>query len=195
MFNKNKRATKVLAKFNKSKFNYNEFVRDFYLENNKAYISVKVNDYHEIISKFSIKDYEWLSDEFANYIQENAYYIPITYDIILEICGKFKKEEKVIITRTIKTYFGVKLGDAQIDLNINRKKTLTLLLFGFISLIIFLFLTIYIVDFKFIEPISILLWFLLWEVLDNFFLERSKLKEKKLEAAQLADMTVIFNEK
>jgi hypothetical protein len=195
MFNKNKRATKVLAKFNKSKRNYNEFVRDFYLENNKAYISVKVKDYHEIISKFSIKDYEWLSDEFANYIQENAYYIPITYDIILEICGKFKKEEKVIITRTIKTYFGVKLGDAQIDLNINRKKTLTLLLFGFISLIVFLFLTLYIVNFKFIEPFSILLWFLLWEVLDTFFLERKGLKDKKLEAAQLANMTIIFNEK
>ena len=35
----------ILKKFRKTKFNYNKFIKNFYLEKNNAYISVKVNNY------------------------------------------------------------------------------------------------------------------------------------------------------
>ena len=45
------------------------------------------------------------------------------------------------------------------------------------------------------EIIAIGLWFFLWEYLDLIFLNGSDLATKKLEAAQLANVKIIFNEK
>ena len=76
MNKKRKAAIKNILKFNKTKFNYNKFVRDFYLEKNTAYVSVNIDNYNDVISKYSISNYEWLNPEFADYVEETAYYIP-----------------------------------------------------------------------------------------------------------------------
>ena len=59
---------------------------------------------------------------------------------------------------------------------------------------IFLVLTIYINNLNFLEPLSIVLWFIIWEYLNNSFVEKRKLKEERLEIAQLTNMQVKFNE-
>ena len=44
--------------------------------------------------------------------------------VIIEICGyKFTEQEQETIRRVIKDYFGLKLGDKIIDLDINRNKS------------------------------------------------------------------------
>lgn len=184
----------ILKKFRKTKFNYNKFIKNFYLEKNNAYISVKVNDYNDIISKYSIKDYEWLDDEVASFIQENAYYIPIEYNIIVEICGKeFTREEQEIITWTIHTYFGIKLADKDIDLKINLRKGLILILFSILSFFLLVVLSKYFTAISITEPAFILLDFFLWETFDVLIFERNDIKREKLEAAQLQNVRVIFN--
>ena len=54
--NEQKRRQKIINKFKKSKFDYSKFVMNYYLEDNKAYISVRCKDYYDIISDFSIND-------------------------------------------------------------------------------------------------------------------------------------------
>ncbi len=200
MFNKSlneqKRRHKVINKFKKSRFDYSKFVTNYYLEDKNANISVRCNDYYDIISEFSTKDYEWIDPDFAEYVTEQAFYIPLHYDIVLEIYGKFTKDEKTRIVRTIKSYFGVKLANAEIELHKNKRSRLLHLLFGIITSL-FIYLTYRFIDgsILILETIFIIFWFFLESYLDDLFYDRKDLEEEKLDAAQLANMKIIFNEK
>ena len=124
MFLITKRSEKVkknLKKFKNTKFNYENFIREYYIDDDgKAYISTKVSSINDIISKHSIKDYEWVNPEFIDYVENMANYIPVEESIVLEICGyKFTDEEQQLIKKVLTQYFGLKFGDAIIDININ----------------------------------------------------------------------------
>ena len=135
---KSKKFIKNLKRFRSAKFNYAKFVKDYYIEKGEAYISAKVTSIDDVISKYSTKGYEWINPDFASYIEESAYYIPIEERIIIEICGgNFSEEEQALITKVLKDYFGLKLGDKYLDLDINKHKSFVLFLFGIISLGIF----------------------------------------------------------
>lgn len=186
-----------LKKYRKTKFNYERFVNEYYVDDDgKAYISTKVSSINDIISVHSITDYEWVNPTFINYVEGMAYYIPVEESIVLEICGhKFTEQEQALIKRVLKQYFGLKLGDAIIDIKNMKRKSTTLLIFGIISILLFMLLNIINVIPTLAEIIAIGLWFFLWEYLDLRFLDGSELFTKKLEAAQLANVKIIFNEK
>lgn len=194
-----KRSEKVkknLERFKNTKFNYENFISEYYIDDDgNAYISAKVSSIDDIISKYSIQNYEWANSEFINYVENVANYIPIEETIVLEICGhKFNEREQTLIKKVISQYFGLKLGDSIIDININKKKSFILLIFGLVSLALFVILNFTSTSTTFLELALLALWFFLWEYLDVRLLERSKLSVKKIEAAQLANLKIIFNE-
>lgn len=193
---RNERTKRNLRKYRKTKFNYENFISEYYVDDDgKAYISTKVSSINDIISKHSIKDYEWVNPDFIHYVEDMAYYIPVEESIVLEICGhRFSEKEQALIRRVLTQYFGLKLGDAIIDINIMKKKSMILLVFGIISILLFMLLNIINVIPTLAEIIAIGLWFFLWEYLDLRFLDGSDLAVKKLEAAQLANVKIIFNE-
>lgn len=192
---KSSRAKRNLKKFKSAKFNYARFVKDYYIENGIAYISAKVNSIDDIISKYSLEDYEWINSEFAEYLTNSAYYIPVEESVIIEICGcKFSDSEKEKITRVIKTYFGLKLGDKIIDLDINFRKANRLLILGVLSFCL-VFLISKLTNLEYIIELPlIMLWFFIWEYGDLAWLDRWDIYIEKLEAGQLANAKIIFNE-
>ncbi len=193
---RSEKVKKNLQKYRNTKFNYENFISEYYIdEDGNSYISTKVNSIDDIISPHSIKNYEWVNLEFVNYVENVANYIPIEESIVLEICGcKFTDEEQKLIKKVLTTYFGLKLGDAIIDVNINRKRAMILLTFGIIILLIFSLLSFTKIVSTFTELIVLGLWFFIWEYLDVRLLEGSNLSVKKIEAAQLANLKIIFNE-
>lgn len=190
---KRKKSIKNLKKFKKAKFNYAKFVKKYYIEKGEAYISAKVNSIDDIISKYSTKDYEWINSEFASYIEESAYYIPLEESITIEICGgNFSDEEKDMIKRVIKDYFGLKLGDKFLDLDINKHKSFILFLFGIISLGVFAILSNFSIITAVNELLLLLFWFFLWEYADLGWLTRSNLRLEQIEAGQLSTAKIVF---
>lgn len=190
---KNKKSIKNLKKFKSAKFNYAKFVKKYYIEKGEAYISANVNSIEDIISKYSTKDYEWINSDFAHYIEESAYYIPIEESITIEICGgNFSEEEQNLIRRVIKDYFGLKLGDKFLDLDINKHRSLLLLLFGIISLGLFAILSRFSIITALTELILLLLWFFLWEYADLAWLQRSDIQLERVEAGQLSTAKIVF---
>ena len=94
----------------------------------------------------------------------------------------------------IKTYFGLKLGDKIIDLDVNMHKSNRLLILGVLSLILVLFIS-RLTKFEYIIELPlIMLWFFIWEYGDLAWLDRRDISMEKLEAGQLASAKVIFNE-
>ncbi len=193
---KRKKSIKNLKKFKKAKFNYAKFVKKYYIEKGEAYISAKVDSIDDIISKYSTKDYEWINPEFASYIEESAYYIPLEESITIEICGgNFSEEEKDMIKRVIKDYFGLKLGDKFLDLDINKHKSFILFLFGIISLGVFAILSNFSIITAVNELFLLLFWFFLWEYADLGWLARSNLRLEQIEAGQLSTAKIVFLDK
>ena len=190
MSKKNKRN---LKKFKSAKFNYAKFVKNYYIEKGAAYISAKVNSIDDIISKYSIKDYEWINSDFANYLEESAYYIPMEESIIIEICGgNFSDEQKELITKVIKDYFGLQLGDKIMDLEINKKRSTILLFFSLFGILLVAMLNRFDIIGTVAELFIFILWFFLWEYGEMAFLNRSDLQEQKLEAGQLSTAKIVF---
>lgn len=191
--NKKKKSLKNLQKFKSAKFNYAKFVKQYYIDKKEAYISAKVNSLDDIISKYSTKGYEWINPDFAHYIEESAYYIPIEESITIEICGgNFSDEEKELIKKVIKDYFGLKLGDKFLDLDQNKHRSLILLLFGILSLGVFtLFNRVNLIS-TLSEVILLLFWFFLWEYADLAWIERSEIQLKRIEAGQLSTAKITF---
>lgn len=189
----NQRTRKNIKKYMNAKFDYAKFVKNYYMENGEAYISLKVNCMDDIISKYSIDGYEWINLEFAEYIEEYSYYIPVEESITLEICGgNFSEEQKEKITTIIRDYYGLQLGDKIMDLHTNRRRANMLLGLGIITLLgLFIFNNV-LVERTLMEVIFIAVWFFLWEYADMALIDRTELMTKKVEAGQLAVMKIKF---
>ncbi len=190
-----KRSTKArnIEMFRKKEFNLNKFINDYYMDQNSAYITVKVSDYNDIVSKYSVDNYEWINTKFADHLELMAYYIPVEEPIVIEIAGrKFTDEEKKVIEKVIKTYFGLKLGDKMLSLNSNRDKYMILLIYGVLSFIMFYVLYMNNVIETILEIVIFGFWFIIWEFANLAFLQRKNLKVEKLEAGQLSSATVVF---
>lgn len=191
---KTKEKKKNIKKFQRVNFDFAKYVKDFYLEDGKAYISVKVDSLDEIVSDYSIERYEWLNSDFASYVEENTYYIPVHYPIVIDIYGcNFTSSEQEMITKVIKDYFGLKLGDKLLELRQNRKKAIALLFFGIFTLLVSLLLSTFDGDSMIFQITVIMSWFAIWEFVSYIWFEREQMKRDKLEAGQLALMSVKFN--
>jgi hypothetical protein len=190
---KNSTKAKNIQMFRKKEFNLNNFINDYYMDQNSACMTVKVNDYSDIVSKYSVDNYEWINKEFADHLELMAYYIPVEEPIVIEITGKkFTDEQKRIIEKVIKTYFGLKLGDTMLLLNANRNKYTILLIFGVLSFVMFYLLFMANIIGTILEIGSLVFWFIMWSFADLAFLQRNNLKIDKLEAGQLSSAKVTF---
>ena len=190
-----RKKRKNLKMYKKKDFDLNKFVDRYYMEKEAAYITVYVESIDDIISFYAIKDYEWINDDLADYLEEQSYYIPVEEQVIIEFTGaRFNDYEKQVIEKTIKTYFGLKLEDKIIDLNQNTKKIMFLCTSG---LILFIIVT-FIMKMNIIESISelilVFLWFFIWEFIDTVVFERKELLNDKLEAGQLSSAKIVFTE-
>ncbi len=197
MFEKRKQSARLrknLRHFSRKRVDVSKYVKDFYVENGLAYISCNVTGYGDIIDPYSVKDYEWLNDSFARFIESNATYVPTEYPIVLEICGtSFSQEQKDVIEATIADYYALKLGDCQLVLEENARKSWTLLIMG----VLFALLINTGVGFlKIVPALSeasfIFYWLFLWEFVDCAWFERRELVSARVDAAQMASIKVIF---
>ena len=65
-----------------------------------------MSDYYDVIDHYSVKGYEWPNSNFLQFIEDNAYFIPTDYPLVLEICGThFSERQQQTIESTIRDFF------------------------------------------------------------------------------------------
>ncbi|MBO4881126.1 MAG: hypothetical protein J5555_05530 [Firmicutes bacterium] len=194
---KSRRRRENLRRFSRKSVDEKKFVKDFYVENGLAYISCNVKSYNDIIDPYSVKGYEWLTEPFVRFVEENANVIPPEYPIVLEICGgRFSEEQRNCIEETIADYFALKLLDNQQNQRSNRGRTLFLLFLALFFAVILYLETKYADLVTLPKPVSeapfVLFWMALWDAAEHIVLDGSDLQEEKLYAARLASLKVTF---
>lgn len=190
---KSRRLRRNLKKFRTKSVDVAQFVRELYVDNGLAYISCNVDNYYDIIDKYSVDGYEWLNESFCRFVEENANYVPTEYPIVLEICGcRFNKKERACIEETIADYYALKMGDVQLALERNFAKAMFLLGMGIVAALIFLLTNRLAVNGVLSEMAVIFFWIFVWDFAETAIFDRGDLIEDRVEAAQIASMKVTF---
>lgn len=190
-----KKEKRNLTRFKNAAFDYGKFVRKYYMEKGNAYITAHVDSIKDIVSSYSVRDYEWINPDFVAFCEECAYYIPAEDAIILEISGPaFTESEQEIITRVIQNCFGLKLGDKMILLNDNKREAIIMLVAALLFLGLFVLVSTLFEIAIIREVILIISWFFVWGCADLLFVQRAELMREKLYAGQLCVMKIKFLE-
>ncbi len=181
--------------FSRKSIDPNKFIREIYVENGLAYISCNVEGYYDVIDSYSVSGYEWLNQSFTRFIEENAITIPVTYPIVLEICGySFTEEEKDIIEGTVADYYALKMADVQEKYNKGKKRTFFQLIMSIIMAGLLYISSANRELFPALvnETIVILFWLLIGDLFESFLFTRSEIIDLRTKAAQLASMVITF---
>lgn len=184
---------RVKRGFRRKVLDYDNIVNTYYIENNLAFITCNVSDYNEIISKHSVTGYEWLAPEFAQFLEDNANNIPIEYPILLDVCGvSLSNEQKETIRNVIRSYYILKYGNKQQEINSNWRKLLLELMLGAGYMVVS---QLFSMDQStlFGQTGVVLFWFMIWGALDCLFDWRNLVDERSY-MAQLAEIKFRFRE-
>lgn len=182
---------KFKRKNRKIKYNEENYINKNYMVDGKAVIPIELNEIDDLFMKHDYKRFE-LSDEVCKYIEEIAYMIPMSTDIVLEFhCNKVDEETKEKMIKAVKNNYGMEIDDADYDISkINRKS----LIFGFLGILI---LVINLLTEKYIGEvlsnfICVVWWVAIWEMVELQTIEKSDKKWKRLNYQQLYDAEITF---
>lgn len=161
----------------------------------KAVIPVELENVNDLFMKHDYKKFE-LSDDVCKYVEEIAYMIPMSTDIVIELhCPKVDEEIKKKMIKAIKNNYGMDIDDADYDISrINNRSWI----FGIVGLLI---LVINLITEKYIGAvlsnfICVVWWVAIWEMIELQTIDKSDLKWKRLNYQQLydAEITFVFEE-
>ena len=190
---------KTISKFNKNKIRknrrikYNEenYINKNYMVNGKAVIPVDLDNVNDLFMKHDYKKFE-LSDDVCKYIEEIAYMIPISNDIIIEIhCSKVDNITKEKMIKAIRNNYGMEIDDIDYDISIANVKSF---IYGFIGSLILIIniLTENHIGAVISNFINVVWWVAIWEMLQLQSIEKSNLKWRRLNYQQLYDAEITF---
>lgn len=186
-----KEMKKIKRKNHKIKYNEENYINKNYMVDGKAVIPVEIDSYDDLFMKHDFKKFE-LSDDVCKYIEEIAYMIPMSTDIVIEIHSPFFNQEKMdSIVKAVKNNYGMEIDDTDYDITrINAKA----IIYGFVGVLI---LILNLITEDYIGPvlsnfICVVWWVALWEMVDLLTIEKSNKRWKRLNYQQLYDAEIKF---
>lgn len=182
---------KFKRKNRRIKYDEENYINKNYMQDGRAVIPVQLNSYDELFMKHDYKQFE-LSDDVCKYIEEIAYMIPLSTDIVIELhCPELNNEQKEKMIKAIKNNYGMEIDDVDYEINkVNYKS----FLYGTVGLLI---LIINLLTEKLIGPvlsnfICVIWWVAIWEMAELQTMEKPDLKWKRLNYQQLYDAEITF---
>ena len=183
----------IIKLFESRKGHLDYRIKRDYVRNGIATIPCRISDYSDVISTYSVKDYETLNTEFADYLKETAELTPPACPIVLNIIGDcLSQEEKKTIEETILDDFAYDLGMVE-KTEKRHTQTFILMLAGLLLSGVILYLTEALRE----EPrelLYILFWFMGETLCDYIFLTGYELRRERRLAGRLASIKVVFSE-
>lgn len=183
-----------LKKYQREKFEHYKKINNLKINDNEAYISIKVSDYNSIISDYSLEDQPVLKNEFIEVIEKRAEIIPLDYPFVLEIHNKnFTAEQKITIRKLIKNRFTFIYINKQSELKRLKQKGFYFLLLGLITFVISMLLY----NNQVLIPIYEILYFIasfsIWELCELIIFEQDDLKEEIIKYKHLSKIRVVYD--
>jgi hypothetical protein len=168
-------------------------VKRDYLRNGIVSIPCHISSYSDVISTYSVKDYETLNPDFFDYLKTTAEVTPSEYPLVLNIIEDcLSEEEKVTIDEIIRDDLAYNLGI--VEKEVKRHSQIFWLMFtGLLvsGIILWLTETMAVVP---RELLFIMFWFMGETVCDYILLTGHDLRRDRRLAGRLASIKVVFSE-
>lgn len=159
----------------------------------KAQIDVALYDGLELFEPLSVGRQRELNAEIYDYIDRKLYAIPTLYEIRICFHGKLPGDASETEIRAMLTeHYAFIFRDKEADLRINSLKMLGLAFCGVVFLALYFALELSNLKPVFMEFLSIMGTFALWEAVDCWLLERKALKAERLYAGQAVLSEIAF---
>lgn len=185
----------IKRKNRKIKYNEENYINLNYMVNGKAVIPVELESVDDLFMKHDYKQFE-LSDEVCKYIEEIAYMVPMSTDIVIELhCPKVDDVFKEKMIRAIRNNYGMEIDDIDYDLNKVNTRSWIYGIVG-IAILVFNLLTEKLIGEVLSNFICVVWWVAIWEMVELQTIDKPDLKWKRLNHQQLydAEITFVFDE-
>lgn len=181
----------IKRKNRKIKYNEENYINLNYMVNGKAVIPVELETVDDLFMKHDYKQFE-LSDEVCKYIEEIAYMVPMSTDIVIELhCPKVDDVFKEKMIRAIRNNYGMEIDDIDYDLNKVNTRSWIYGIVG-IAILVFNLLTEKIIGEVLSNFICVVWWVAIWEMVELQTIDKPDLKWKRLNHQQLYDAEISF---
>ena len=187
------RKRNVKLDFESKKSQLGQRLKKEYIDNGIATVPCKVSGYEDIISPYSVKNYETMNMDFRDYVNDIVGCIPEKYPVVLEITGcSFSDEEKASIEDTIKEDYAYDLGVAEKNLKHHKNVFLFTLLGTILSGV--LLITLDCLSEIPREFLFVLFWYTADTLIDYLFVGGYDLRKEHILAGRLACVQVTFSD-
>ena len=164
-----------------------------YIRNGIVTLPCCISDYNDVISTYSVKNYETLSPDFVDYLKSAAEVSPPEYPIVLNIIGGgLSQEEKRIIEEVIPDHFAYELGIVEKD-EIRHTRIFYGMFFGLIILVILLW-QMQVQSEEPFELFFVFFYFMGDTLCDYIFVTGHDLRRDRRQAGRLASIKLVFSE-
>lgn len=170
-------------------------IRDsFVMNNGVAHIAAEVEGIDDILNRYCVDGYQFLSDEFTAFLDTSAQFIPKGSPLVLEITGhEFTPQEKKYIEDAVWNHYEIQLMVSQ-----KKRRNLLIKIIWFALCLVLSALAMS----RFDESINavaselsvIALWFFGDGLISSVLEEQSDTAAEHMRLAQFASMKVIFTD-
>lgn len=183
-----------LKKYQREKFDNYKKINNLKINDNEAYISLKVDKYDNIISSYSLPEQPVLKSEFLEVIESRASIIPLDYPLVLEVHNKtFTAEQKIVVRKLIKNHFSFITINKESELKRMKQKSFYLLMAGIITFIISMFVYRIEMLVPFFEILNFISWYSIWECGELIIFSQDDLKEQIIKYKHLSKIRVVYD--
>ena len=155
-------------------------------------INIKVDNKEQVISKFSYDENDKLNKELSEFILDKTKVITLNKDIQLNFYTSSTIDKNEVKT-TLQNHFKEEYIEVKHELKRANIISLIMIILGVISLSLLVLAHKFFDYFYFTTILEIASWVFVWEAVDIFFLQRSKIRRKCLLMKKLysAEINII----
>ena len=192
-----KRKVKEKIKiYSKEKYLDGYIKREFLTDDGTAEIFLNINDKDELFDSYTVGEQKDLRKDIFDFIEEKSSMLGNEIPIRLDIEGtNFTAREQEDIKHILKEHYAIELYKIQKDFFHHRNKTISLIILGILSFILYMFFSYFtnndysLIIFSFISSFS------LWEAMDSFIYTMSEIRNNREAITQNLLMDVEFIQK
>lgn len=188
-----KKRLAALKKGVDGKYSNKRFVEKRLAEDGSVKIDVNLPEDAELFDPMAPTEYGQLNPEIMRYIDEQAYFVPVQYDLTVNFVGRdIPQEKQEQVENALRDHYNMQVYDKLDDIRNNRRLGIFLLIFGIVALAVYFFIALLDKNVLFHEIISIAGTFSVWEAVDCWLINGHHTKIELNNALQMALMKITF---
>ena len=157
-------------------------------------IDVCLHEGLELYDPLSFGRQRELNPEIYAFIGQKANLLPALMPLRICFHGHVSPEDQEQIRRLMAEHYSIELQDRMWDLRSNRRKLIGMVAVGVVFLSLYFFFALREDDGLFLELLSVIGSFALWEAADCFLLERRAITRDMMNIAQHMTQEVVFQD-